>query len=437
MGSGLKLTVIGGGSSYTPELIHGVIRHYAKVPVDRVVLVDIPEGAEKQKIVRELAERMVLKAGYPIRIEATLDRRQALEDADVVASQIRVGGLKARARDERIPLKYGIVGQETVGPGGFAKGLRTIPVSIDIARDVEDICPEAWYLNFTNPSGMVTEALLRSSGFKVVGLCNVPMNIQMAIAQVLNVDADRIRLTMFGLNHLSFVSHVYLDAQDIMPLVLGYLSRQPGSTVANIPENPWSPRLISAIGLIPNDYLRYYWQSREMLRHQEEQLEAGQGTRAIQVMAIEAELFRLYQDRSLDVKPELLSKRGGAYYSEVAVSVMAALFGGQPRDMVVNVANNGAIEGLEDEASVEVTCHINRHGAKPEVIGRMPLAVRGLIQEVKAYEALTIEAAISGDRQVALAALLANPLVPSAEIAASLLDDILRENLTYLPRFRS
>lgn len=438
MSSGLKLVVIGGGSSYTPELITGIIRHSAEVPVDRVVLVDVASGQERMRIVRDLAERMVKAQGSAITVEDTLDRRRALEGADVVFSQIRVGGMKARARDERIPIKYGLLGQETVGPGGFANALRTIPAALEIARDMEEICPGAWLLNFTNPSGIVSEALLRYSSIHSVGLCNVPINIQLTVAQALKKEPDDVELEMFGLNHLSFVRKVLLNHNDITDVVLSFLkSTGPNAPVpmeANIADIPFSGRLIEAIGLIPNDYLRYYWYTREMVRRQREDLEAGRGTRAIRVMAVEAELFRQYQDPGLNDIPPDLAKRGGAHYSDVAASAMASLMGGKTRTMVVNVLNQGAITALPHDASVEITCGIDTTGAHPHVIGEMELAVRGLVQQVKAYEQLTVQAAVFGDRNAALAALMSNPLIPSADVAQDLLDDIVAENQADLGR---
>lgn len=427
MPSGLKLVVVGGGSSYTPELIAGIIRHVDEVPVERISLVDVAEGSERMRVVRQLAERMMKAHGLAIPLEESLDRRSALHGADVVFSQMRVGGMKARARDERIPLKYGLLGQETVGPGGFANALRTIPVALEIARDMEEICPKAWCLNFTNPSGMVTEALLRYSSIRTIGLCNVPINIQMAVAKALSKDLGDVRLVMYGLNHLSFVRNVEVSGSDITDVVLAFMQAN-GPFEANIADVPFSGRLIEAVGLIPNDYLRYYWYTREMVRQQREEMEAGHGTRAIRVMAVEAELFRKYRDPAVTAPPPELEKRGGAHYSDVAVSVMASLMGGREREMVVNVLNGGAIEGLTDDAAVEVTCQVDREGAHPLQIGSMDLPVRGLIQQVKAYEQLTIQAAIDGDRMAGLAALLANPLVPSADVAQDLLDDIVAEN---------
>ncbi|MCY0897478.1 MAG: 6-phospho-beta-glucosidase [Firmicutes bacterium] len=432
MPSGLNLVVIGGGSSYTPELIAGILRYANQIPVERLVLVDVPRGGERLKIIRQFVERMISRQGLTIRVDTTYHREEALRGADAVFSQIRVGGMTARARDERIPLKYGVIGQETVGPGGFANALRTIPVALAIAHDIERLCPGAWLLNFTNPSGMVTEAITRYSSVRTVGLCNVPYNIQRTIAEELRVDAERIYLEMYGLNHLSFVRSVYLDEQDITPVILSYLAKE-GATGANTPHMPFSGRLFEALGLIPNDYLRYYWLRREMLRRQQEDLEAGQGTRAIQVMGLEADLYRRYQDPNLDALPPELQQRGGAYYSEVAVQVMMGLMGQGVRRMVVNVPNGTAIEGLSPGAVVEVSCRIDARGPHPVSIGPMDPLVRGLVQAVKAYEELTIEAAVHQDRGTALKALLANPLVPGVDIAEKLLDDILTENQSELP----
>ncbi len=435
MPSGLKLVVVGGGSSYTPELIQGIIAHRSDVAVERIALVDVTPGAERQRVVRGLAERLIKKSGLTIHVEEFLDLKQALKGADIVFSQLRVGGMKARARDERIPARYGLLGQETVGPGGFANALRTIPTALEIAEAIEQICPKAWCLNFTNPSGMVTEAILRHSSVRTIGLCNVPFNIQAVLATVLSKRVEDVSLLMYGLNHLSFVRRVLVEGSDITDVVLAFLrANGQGTAQANIQYIPFSGRVIEAIGLIPNDYLRYYWYTREMVRRQREDLEAGEGTRAIRVMAIEADLFRKYRDPHVTEVPSELAQRGGAHYSDVAISLMLALVGGQVQEMAVNVLNQGAIDGLGWDAGVEVTCRVDQDGAHPLAIGAMDLPVRGLIQQVKAYEELTIQAAVACDRAIALAALIANPLVPSAEVAENLLDDILLENQADLSR---
>lgn len=433
MATGLKLVVLGGGSAYTPELVAGIIRHSDEVKIDRLVLVDVAAGAERVRIIRDLAARMIAAAGATIVVEETLDRRRALDGADLVFSQVRIGGMKARARDESIPLKYGLLGQETIGAGGFANALRTIPHALEIARDIEEICPQAWCLNLTNPAGMITDAMSRYSSVRTLGICNVPFIMQVALARMLETESDHVALEMYGLNHLSFVRRVFLDERDITDVVLSFLKNN-ALFDHGVPDLPFGGRVIEAIGLIPNVYLRYYWFAREMVRRQREELEAGQGTRGIQVMAIEAELFRRYQAPDLADVPSELARRGGAQYSDVAARVMASLMGGAPRTMVVDALNHGAIDGIPDNAAVEVTCRIDTAGATPEKIGTMDLSVRGLIQHVNAYEQLTVEAAVSGDRNVALAALMANPLVPSVEVAQDLLDDIVDENQSELGR---
>jgi 6-phospho-beta-glucosidase len=434
--SGIRVAVVGGGSSYTPELIDGFLQH-RDIPVERITLLDVPAGKEKLSIVHALAQRMMKRAGLDIQVEATLDRAAAFQGVDFVCTQYRVGGLRARARDEAIPLRYDCLGQETIGAGGFAKGLRTVPVALDIARDIQRLSPDAWLLNFTNPAGMVTEALLNYGGVKTIGLCNAPIGLQRGIAHALGVDMDRIGMDFFGLNHLSFARHVYLDGEDITDRVLG-LSEEAdeGARPANIPAAQWGESLMRAVRMFPNGYLRYYWMTDEMIKHQKEAVEAGRGTRATQVMAIEAELFKRYQDPELAEKPPELMKRGGAYYSEVAVSLIHALALNKPREMVVNVQNGCTLPDLPPEASVEVSCLVDGRGARPLYQGPMPLSVRGLVQQVKAYEQLTIQAAMTGNQDTALMALANNPVVPSVGVAETLLQDILRENRAELPNFK-
>lgn len=439
MPSGIRVAVIGGGSSYTPEFIAGIIRYRDRLPVERLTLVDIPEGAEKQKICTAFAQRLFEQARWPVKLESTLDRRQALTDADFVLTQFRVGGLKARARDENIPLKYDAIGQETVGAGGFAKALRTIPVALDLAREVMDQNPSAWILNFTNPAGVVTEAILRQGFSRAVGLCNVPITLQRRLAQELAVEPARIGLDMLGLNHLSFARRIFLDGQDITDRVLAMLSTREASGAVNIPREPWEwhAPVLQAVGMIPSDYLKYYWYPRDMLRRQKADLEAGKGTRAIQVMAVEAELFRKYQDPGLVELPRELSQRDGAYYSDAALEVMAAITTNTSREIVVNTQNGNALPELPASGVVEMSCRVDGMGPHPLYGGPIPLTVRGLVQNVKAYEQLTIEAAVTGRRDIALAALMNNPLVPSADLAEKILADILKENAAFLPQFES
>ena len=432
--SGIRIAVVGGGSSYTPELVDGLLAR-RDLPVERITLLDVAMGQEKLATVHALSHRMAERAGRDIRIEATLDREAALTGADFVCTQYRVGGLAARARDESIPLRYGALGQETVGAGGFAKGLRTVPVAVEIAETIARVAPDAWLLNFTNPSGMVTEALLNHSAVRTIGLCNVPIGIHRGVARFLGVSEDRVRMDFFGLNHLSFARRFFVDGRDVTAEVLGLAGTGDAGRPANIPAGEWGETLIRGLGMYPNSYLRYYWMTDEMVRKEQESVASGRGTRADRVMAIERELFARYADPSLAEKPPELMKRGGAYYSDVAVTLMESLALNRPREMVVNVRNGRALPDLPPEASVEVSCLVDGSGARPLDQGPMPLTVRGLIQQVKAYEELTIEAALTGSRSTALLALLANPVGPREPEATKLLDDILNENRDWLPRF--
>lgn len=433
----LKVVTIGGGSSYTPELVEGFINRFAELPVRELWLVDVPAGEEKLKIVGALVQRMLNKAGVPIEVHLTLDRRQALKDADFVTTQIRVGQLDARAKDESIPLKYGVIGQETNGPGGLFKGLRTIPVILDIVRDMEQLCPDAWLINFSNPAGMVTEAVLRYSNMKkVVGLCNVPIGMRMGVADMLDVDADRVHIDFAGLNHMVFGLDVYLDGAKITEQLLDTMTggKQAELAMKNIPNLEWEPDFIKALGVLPCDYHRYYYQTSKVLA--EEMAAAKEkGTRAEVVKKLEADLFELYKDPALDTKPPQLESRGGAYYSDAACSLIASIYNDKRDIQTVNVQNNGAIKGIPDESAVEVNCVITKDGLRPLAVGTLPVAVRGLVQQIKSFEQVAVEAAVTGDYRTALLAMTINPLVPSDTVAKQIFDEMLEAHKEYLPQF--
>lgn len=435
MSKRLKIVTIGGGSSYTPEIVEGFIKRAHELPVGEIWFVDIPEGQEKQEIVVNLARRMVEKAGLDIKIHMTLDRREALPGADFVTTQFRVGLLEARIRDEKIPLRYNVIGQETTGPGGFAKALRTIPVILDIARDMEELCPDAWLINFTNPSGILADALLNYSNVKTIGLCNVPIGMRMGVAKILGVEPERVEIDFAGLNHLVYGLRIYLDGEDISDQLLGSMASGASMTMRNIVDLGWNPDFIKSLGMLPCPYHRYFYQSDKMLEEAKRAAETV-GTRGEVVKQTEAELFELYKDPNLAIKPPQLEKRGGAHYSDAACSLISSIYNNKGDIHPVNVRNNGAIADLPDHVAVEISSVITKSGAKPIAVGHLPLAARGLVQQVKAYEELTIQAAVSGDYGIALQALVANPLVPSAEVAQKLLDDIIRENIEYLPQFR-
>ena len=434
----LKIVTIGGGSSYTPELIEGFIKRYDELPVTDIWLVDIEEGREKLEIVGSLAKRMVEKSGLPIKIHLSLNRREALKNADFVTTQIRVGLLDARIKDERIPLKYGVIGQETNGPGGLFKALRTIPVILDICKDMEELCPNAWLINFTNPAGIVTEAVLRHTSIKkVIGLCNLPIHTKINIAEMLGVERERVQVQFAGLNHMVYGLNVYLEGTNVTKKVLDILTGDTKGAIDmnNIPDLDWEPEFIRALGVLPCSYHRYYYQTQKML---EEELEAYKknGVRAEVVKQLEGDLFELYKDPNLDIKPPQLEKRGGAYYSDAACSLIDSIYNDRGDIQTVNTQNNGAIAGIPNESAVEVNCVITKNGPIPLTVGELPIAVNGLIQQIKSFERTTIEAAVTGDYHKALLAMSINPLVPSDTLAKQILDEMLEAHKEYLPQFQ-
>ncbi|MBW9158534.1 6-phospho-beta-glucosidase [Clostridium tagluense] len=433
---GLKIVTIGGGSSYTPELIEGFIKRYDTLPVTEIWLVDIEEGREKLNIICELANRMIKKSGLPISVYGTLDRTTALKDADFVTTQIRVGGLEARILDEKIPLKYKVIGQETNGPGGLFKALRTIPVILDIAAEMEKLCPNAWLINFTNPAGMVTEAVLKYGKIKkVVGLCNVPIHMEMNIAKALEVEPNRIRVDFAGLNHMVYGLNVYLDGARVTEKVIEtILNGNVSMSMKNIIDLDWEKDFIKALGVLPCPYHRYYYKADEMLNNELSEAETV-GTRGEVVKQIEKELFELYKDQNLDIKPPQLEKRGGAYYSDAACRLIESIYNDRKDIQVVNIRNNGAISGIPRDSAIEISCVITKEGPVPCTLGELPIATKGLIMQIKAFEIISVEAAITGDYHKALLAMTINPLVPSDTLAKKILDEMLEAHKKYLPIF--
>lgn len=432
---GLKIATIGGGSSYTPELIEGFIRRYETLPVKDIYLVDIDAGLEKLQIVTDLAKRMVEKSGIDLQIHATTDRKEALKDADFVTTQFRVGLLDARIRDERIPLRYGKIGQETTGAGGFAKALRSVPVILDICRDMEQLCPDAWLINFANPSGILTEAALNHSSIKAIGLCNCPINMISDMAEKFDCTADDVFCDFVGINHLIWAKRVLVRGEDVTEKAIEKICSDSAKEVmANIPEIHYDPNFLKALGMVPVSYLKYYYMQPEMLSECD-RAAREEGCRAEVIKQVEKDLFELYQDPSLDVKPPQLAKRGGARYSDAACSLIDSIYNNKKDIQTVNVLNRGTNADLPYHAVIERNCVIDKDGAHPLNIGHTPIEIRGLLQNVKAYEQLTIEAAVNGDYDKALLALTIHPLVNSATVARNILDDILKENREYLPRF--
>lgn len=436
--SGLKIVVIGGGSSYTPELIEGLLNRYHEMPVASLWLVDIEEGKEKVEIIAGLARRMIAKAGLTIEVVATLDRESALRDADFVCSQFRAGCLDARISDERISLKYGLIGQETNGLGGFANACRTIPIALEIAADMERLCPDAWLLNFTNPSGMVTEAILRHSRIKAVGLCNVPVIMQKGITTLLQcADEKEVVMQVAGLNHFIFVRQILHKGKEWLPEVIAEINAGRDPLVPrNIPPFRWPSHLLQGLGMIPCAYLRYYYMKDDLLR-QELAEAGGEGTRGEVVKQLEKILFDQYRDPRLAVKPKALEGRGGQYYSEAACELMNAIYNDKRIIMHVNTRNNGAINGLPDDCAVEVSSLITASGPLPLNVAPFPEDTLRLLQLMKSFERLTIEAALTGNRHTAWRALMLNPLIVSGEKLELALDEVIAENRQWLPAFHA
>jgi len=439
MKNSVKIVTIGGGSSYTPEIIEGFINRYDELPVGELWLVDIEEGREKLEIVGNLARRMVEKAGLADRfkIHNTLDRREALEGADFVTTQFRVGLLEARIRDERIPLSYGMIGQETNGVGGFAKAMRTIPVIMNICKDITDLCPHAWLVNFTNPSGIVTESVLKYyPHIKVAGLCNVPIAMKKAVVKALDAEEKDIDLICGGLNHFFWGRQVLHNGIDKTAEAVVKVLDDIENTPANLKtEKNWIREQITDLGMIPCVYHKYYYMTDEMLTEQLGDIRSGKGSRGEQVKSLENELFKLYKDPDLNVKPKQLELRGGQYYSDAACELINSIYNDKGTTMVVSVRNNGVIGCLPDDCAVEVTSKIYRDGIKTDTQPPMPVEVRGILQLMKSFEQMTIEAAVNGDYNKAVHALTLNPLVTSGSVVKTMLNEVIRSNWDYLPQF--
>ena len=405
----MKLAIIGGGSTYTPELVSGLMRERDRIDIHELVLHDI--DAERLEVVGGMAQRMLDRQGFRGALGLTEDLDRALTGADVVLIQIRVGGQAARLSDETIPAACGCVGQETTGAGGLAKALRTVPVVLEIAdRARRYAAPGAWIVDFTNPVGIVTRALL-DAGHRTVGLCNVAITFQRQIAALLGVTPERVLVNQVGLNHLTWIRGVWLDGRDVLHDVID----AHGDALAAELELP--RRLLDDLGAIPSYYLRYFYAERGVLEEQR-----TEPPRAQTVAEIERRLLALYRDPALSEKPALLEQRGGAFYSEAATQLVAALSSGSGEIQVVDIRNHGTLSGLADDDVVEVPARIGRDGADP--LTQPPLApeLLGLVGHVAAYERLAVRAATTGDPTTARLALMANPLVREYAVAEQLLE---------------
>ena len=434
----IKIVTIGGGSSYTPELVEGFIKRYDILPVKELCLVDIPEGKEKLETVGALAMRMIEKAGVPLKITLSYNRQEALKNADFVTTQMRIGRLPARIKDERIPISHGMIGQETNGAGGMFKAFRTIPVILDIGRDIEKICPDAWLINFTNPAGMVTEAILRYTNFKkTIGLCNVPVNMVSGFAKMLGVEEDEVTMEIQGINHFIFATDVFVNGESRFDELLhkyAYLKEEDAIQMKNFVSLPYSPSFIKGLNAIPCPYHNYYFYTKEQLI--EEQIQYQKGTvRGEVVSQTEEELFELYSHKELAEKPQQLAMRGGAKYSDAACNLIASIYNNTGDIQYVDVRNNGAIADLPADSAVEVACRITSDGPKPIATGELKLPISGYVHMMKTFERLVCEAAVTGNRDLAVTALNMNPLCKSDSDANQVVDELIEAHKEFLPQF--
>jgi 6-phospho-beta-glucosidase len=416
----MKLAIIGGGSTYTPELVDGFARLRTELPLTELALID--PSAERLEAVGAVSRRIFAKHGHPAVIHATDNLEAGVDGADAVLFQLRIGGQAARNVDETLPLDFCCIGQETTGAGGLAKALRTVPVVLELAERVRKIAPEARIVDFTNPVGIVTRALL-DAGHDAVGLCNVAIGFQRQIAEHRGVAPRSVVLDHVGLNHLTWIRSVRIDRQEVLPEILGDSFGERLAERIKLPAE-----LLRQLNVIPSYYVRYYWAHDEVLQEQK-----NSPSRASQVAAMEADLLEMYRDPAVDEKPALLSQRGGAYYSEAAVQLLASLVGGRSDTQVVNVRNNGTLPFLPDDAVIEVSAEVGTGGITPCRQEPLPALMRGLIAHTSAYEELALDAARRGGRDRVRAALLAHPLVGQSDLADKLADATIAANAQYLP----
>ena len=425
----MKLTVIGGGSTYTPELIDGLISRHERLPITHIHLVDIDSA--KLEIIAAFAKRMIKASNLDISIEFGTDLRAGVRDATFVVSQFRVGTQAARHRDELLGRKYGLVGQETVGVGGFAKALRTIPVALNVAHTIVEEAPQAILLNFTNPAGLITQSLIQEvPELTTIGLCNVPWNTRIEIAAALGVTSHSVDFDYVGLNHLSWIRGIKVDGVDHTASAINAFRSltiekgKPGDSPA------WTQSSIDLFQAIPNYYLSYYYSEKAWIDYQ-----SNNPTRASEVMKIEEILMEKFKDESLVTKPEELMQRGGAYYSDSAAELMADIHNDAGTTHIVNTLNNGAVPGFPNNAVMEIPAIITSRGASSIKTGPMREDIDSLVRSVKDFELLTIQAAVHGDEESALRALITNPIGPDISDARELWADLKLENAGMIGAF--
>lgn len=416
----MKFTVVGAGSSYTPELLEELALRREELPLGEMVLYDIDE--KRLEIMGSFCKRFANKHGLSGTIRTTTDLEDALYGADFADTQIRVGGNQARVIDEKIPMSHNLVGQETTGAGGMMKAFRTIPVMLKVARTMERVSPEGWLINYTNPTGLITEAITRYTGAKIAGFCSGGIFPKMWARRALGIDYSRVQYDYAGLNHLNFMSNLTIDGRPVTQEEFEAIAKENDSV---------DIRLIKLLGVLPSPYLQWYYQTAEKL----EKAILAPRTRGEEVLLLEKEVYAAYADVNNCEKPEALARRGGGGYSEVAIGFANAIHNNIDTGMVVNVPNRGALSFLPDNAVVEVGCLVNRHGVAPLHVAEVPSMAWGLIAAVKNYEQLAVEAAVEGDVRKMKLALLAHPLVHEFALVEKLVPELLEANKKYLPQF--
>ena len=418
---GMKFTIVGAGSSYTPELVEEMARRKEELPVRELVLYDI--DPKRLSIMEGFTGRYARKLGLDLDIRSTMDLDDALYGASFVDTQVRVGGNRQRTKDEKIPMKYGLIGQETTGPGGMMKAFRTIPVMLEVARSMEKNAPDGWLINYTNPTGLVTEAVTKYTGAKIAGFCSGGIFPKMWAKQAFGIDYSEVQYDYIGLNHMNFISHITFSGRPVTDEEFIRLAEVNHDVDVSIQK---------MLGCLVSPYLQYYYLTS---RRVEENRKKPQ-TRGEYVQELEKEVFAAYADPENDEKPAALAKRGGGGYSEVAMTFVDAVYNNKDTEMVVNVPNKGAVPFLPDDAVVEINCMVNRRGMAPLHKDYCPPAVWGLIAAVKNYEQLAVEAAVEGNYEKAKLALLAHPLVHDWDVIEKLLPELFENNREFLPQFR-
>lgn len=416
----MKFTIVGAGSSYTPELLEEMAKRKEQLPVKDLVLYDI--NSRRLEIMTGFCKRYAAHLNLDLNITSTESLEEALYGADFVDTQIRVGGNKQRVKDEKIPLKYGLVGQETTGAGGMMKAFRTIPVMLEVARKMEEVSPNGWIINYTNPTGLVTEAVTKYTKANIAGFCSGGIFPKMWAKSSMGIDYDRVQYDYVGLNHLNFISNITIDGRPITQEEFNKLAEE---------NDAVNPEIAKLLGVLTSPYLQWYYQTGEKVR----KVLSDPMTRGEYVQVLEKEIYAAYADENNCEKPEALSKRGGGGYSEVAMNFVNAVYNNIDTEMVVNVPNHGAVSFLPDDAVVEIPCLVNKRGMQPIHVSKVPSMCWGLISAVKNYEQLAVEAAVEGSVTKMKWALLAHPLVREYEFVEKLVPELLEANKEFLPQF--